>query len=326
MMKMTELKTGSQTWKIVLIAVLGIIAVALPFITPSYLLRIVDMFLIGSIFALSLNVLLGYTGLLPFGHAIYFGVGAYGVALLMDKAGLPYFAALPASLIITTAVAVIVGYFCSRVVAMGFAILTMALGQLFYTIFVKWYHFTGGDDGISGIHPPDFIASGVNYYFFVLVVFLIAVWALWRIVNSPFGYTLRYLRDNRPRAQAIGINIQHYQWLSYIVAGVFAGLAGCIFCTLDGIIDPQSLAVGKSSEAIIMVIVGGTGVFGGPIVGALLITILQFYVIKYTLFWPFVMGTILLLVVRFLPGGITGYIMTKWRTRGLKQGEEVKAE
>ena len=326
MMKTTESKTGSQTWKIVLIAVLGIVAVVLPFITPSYLLRMVDMFLIGSVFALSLNLLLGYTGLLSFGHAVYFGLGAYGVALLMDKAGLPYFAAVPLSLIMTIAVAAIIGYFCSRVVAMGFAILTMAIGQLFFTLFTKWYHFTGGDDGISGIHPPDFIASGTNYYFFVLVVFLLAVWALWRIVNSPFGYSLRYLRDNRPRAQAIGINIQRYQWLSFIVAGAFAGLAGCIFVTLDGMIDPQCLAVGKSSEAIIMTILGGAGTFGGPIVGALLVTFLQFYVIKYTLFWPFIMGLVLILVVRFLPGGISGYIMTKWRTRGLKQGEEVKAE
>ncbi len=292
-----------------------LIAIILPHLLPHYYVHLLDLFLIGSLFALSYNILLGNTGLLSFGHGAYFGLGAYGVALLMKKAGIHYFLAIPLSLLITGAIASIIGYFCSRVVAMSFAILTLAFGELLFTIASKWYTFTGGDDGIQSVLPPGIIASSARFYYFTLIIVTLASLAIWRILNSPFGYTLQCIRDNRQRIESIGINIRRYQWMAFIISGIFAGLAGSLFVTLNWTVAPTDLGWVKGGEPIVMTIVGGQYVFGGPIIGAAILTFFQFFVGQLTLYWALVIGIVLALVVRFLPGGVGGYIQERWAGR-----------
>jgi len=288
-----------------------LIAIILPHLLPHYYVHLLDLFLIGSLFALSYNILLGNTGLLSFGHGAYFGLGAYGVALLMQKAGIHYFLAIPLSLLITGAIAAVIGYFCSRVVAMSFAILTLAFGELLFTIASKWYTFTGGDDGIQSVFAPGIIASSTRFYYFTLLIVALASLAIWRILHSPFGYTLQCIRDNRQRIESIGINVRRYQWMAFIISGIFAGLAGSLFVTLNWTVAPTDLGWVKGGEPLVMTIVGGQYVFGGPIIGAAILTFFQFFVGQLTLYWALVIGIMLALVVRFLPGGVGGYIQER---------------
>lgn len=294
----------------VLLAVL-LIVIILPHLLPHYYVHLMDLFLIGSLFALSYNILLGNTGLLSFGHGAYFGLGAYGVALLMQKVGIHYFLAIPLSLLITGAIAAVIGYFCSRVVAMSFAILTLAFGELLFTIASKWYTFTGGDDGMQSIFPPGIIASSARFYYFTLITVALASLAIWRILHSPFGYTLQCIRDNRQRIESIGINVRRYQWMAFIISGIFAGLAGSLFVTLNWTVAPTDIGWVKGGEPLVMTIVGGQYVFGGPIIGAAILTFFQFFVGQLTLYWALVIGIVLALVVRFLPGGVGGYIQER---------------
>jgi branched-chain amino acid transport system permease protein len=295
-----------------------LMAIILPHLLPHYYVHLLDLFLIGSLFALSYNILLGNTGLLSFGHGAYFGLGAYAVALLMQKAGIHYFLAIPLSLLMTGAIASIIGYFCSRVVAMSFAILTLAFGELLFTVASKWYTFTGGDDGIQSVFPPGIIASSVRFYYFTLIIVALASLAIWRILHSPFGYTLQCIRDNRQRIESIGINIRRYQWMAFIISGIFAGLAGSLFVTLNWTVAPTDLGWVKGGEPIVMTIVGGQYVFGGPIIGAAILTFFQFFVGQLTLYWALVIGIVLALVVRFLPGGVGGYIQERLAVRRQK--------
>jgi branched-chain amino acid transport system permease protein len=295
----------------------GILAVALilPHFLPVYYLQLVDLFLIGALFALSFNLLYGYMGLLSFGHAAFFGVGAYGVALLMKKVGLHYFICLPLSLIITAFIALIIGYFCARVSEWFFSILTLAFGQLLFVIVSKWYSLTSGDDGIQSVFPPAIISGHISYYYFTLIMVAIGAALLWRIVHSPFGYTLRCLRDNREKSESIRINVRHYQWMGFVVAGIFAGFAGGLFVTFNWAIAPTELEWTKSAEPMIMTLLGGQFVFFGPVVGSAIFTFLQFVVGKKTIYWALVMGLVLLSVVRFLPGGVCGFIEQRWAAR-----------
>jgi branched-chain amino acid transport system permease protein len=306
-----SLSTGLKSRNRWLLLAVLLIAIILPHLLPRYYVHLMNLFLIGSLFALSFNILLGNTGLLSFGHGAYFGLGAYGVALLMQKAGIHYFLAIPLSLLITGAIAAVIGFFCSRVVAMSFAILTLAFGELLFTIASKWYTFTGGDDGIQSVFPPAIIASSARFYYFALIIVVLASLAIWRILHSPFGYTLQCIRDNRQRIESIGINVRRYQWMAFIISGIFAGLAGSLFVTLNWTVAPTDIGWVKGGEPLVMTIVGGQYVFGGPIIGAAILTFFQFFVGQLTLYWALVIGIVLALVVRFLPGGVGGYIQER---------------
>jgi branched-chain amino acid transport system permease protein len=294
----------------------GILAAALiaPHLLSEYYLQLVDLFLIGGLFALSFNLLYGYMGLLSFGHAAFFGVGAYSVALLMEKARIHYFLSLPLSLIITALMALIIGYFCARVSEWFFSILTLAFGQLLFVVVSKWYSLTAGDDGIQSVFPPPVIGTPIRYYYFTLIVVAFGAALLWRIVHSPFGYILCCLRDNREKSESIGIHVKRYQWMGFVVAAIFAGLAGALFVTFNWAIAPTELEWTKSAEPVIMTLLGGQFTFLGPVVGSAIFTFLQFVVGKKTLYWALVMGLVLLTVVRFLPGGVCGFLEQRWTT------------
>jgi branched-chain amino acid transport system permease protein len=288
--------------------VAAVVLLALPWGVREYNVQLANLFLIGALFALSFNVLFGYTGLLSFGQATFFGVGAYALALLMKKAGLSFALAFLLSVPITALTATVIGFFCSRAIEFFFSILTLAFGQLLFVVASKWYTLTAGDDGIQSVLPPPALSSATRYYYFSLAVVALATAALWWIVRSPFGYTLQSIRDNPKRSEAIGIDLRWYRWMAFVVSGVFAGVAGALFTTFNWAVAPTELEWTKSAEPVVMTLLGGPHLFGGPIVGAAIFTFFQFYLGKHTLFWALTMGVVILFVVRFMPGGVGGYL------------------
>jgi branched-chain amino acid transport system permease protein len=288
--------------------VAAVVLLALPWGVREYNVQLANLFLIGALFALSFNVLFGYTGLLSFGQATFFGVGAYALALLMKKAGLSFALAFLLSVPITALTATVIGFFCSRAIEFFFSILTLAFGQLLFVVASKWYTLTAGDDGIQSVLPPPALGSATRYYYFSLAVVALATAALWWIIRSPFGYTLQSIRDNPKRSEAIGIDLRWYRWMAFVVSGVFAGVAGALFTTFNWAVAPTELEWTKSAEPVVMTLLGGPHLFGGPIVGAAIFTFFQFYLGKHTLFWALTMGVVILFVVRFMPGGVGGYL------------------
>ena len=297
-----------RRWRAVAVMAAVVVLLALPWGVREYNVQLANLFLIGALFALSFNILFGYTGLLSFGQATFFGVGAYALALLMKKAGLSFALAFVLSVPITALTAGVIGFFCSRATEFFFSILTLAFGQLLFVVASKWYTLTAGDDGIQSVLPPPALGSAARYYYFSLAVVTLSTAALWWIVRSPFGYTLQSIRDNPQRSEAIGINLRWYRWMAFVVSGVFAGVAGALFTTFNWAVAPTELEWTRSAEPVVMTLLGGPHLFGGPIIGAAIFTFFQFYLGKHTLFWALSMGVVILFVVRFMPGGVGGFL------------------
>lgn len=302
-----------RRWRAVAVMAAVVVLLALPWGVREYNVQLANLFLIGALFALSFNILFGYTGLLSFGQATFFGVGAYALALLMKKAGLSFALAFVLSVPITALTAGVIGFFCSRATEFFFSILTLAFGQLLFVVASKWYTLTAGDDGIQSVLPPAALGSATRYYYFSLAVVTLSTAALWWIVRSPFGYTLQSIRDNPQRSEAIGINLRWYRWMAFVVSGVFAGVAGALFTTFNWAVAPTELEWTRSAEPVVMTLLGGPHLFGGPIIGAAIFTFFQFYLGKHTLFWALSMGVVILFVVRFMPGGVGGYLWQRVR-------------
>jgi branched-chain amino acid transport system permease protein len=277
---------------------------------------------VASLMAIAFNLLLGTTGLLSFGQAAFFGVGAYTVGLLLTKAGFGTLPALVLSPVVAAAVAGIIGFFCVRLSGVHFAMLTLAFGQLIFAVVFKWYGFTGGDNGIQGIrvNPIPFggmgaldLGSTQAMYYFVLVVVGLSVELLRRIRSSPFGATLKAIRENSQRASFLGVNIKLYQWTVFVVAGAFTGLAGGLYALMEKSISPEIIHWSKSAEPVFMTIIGGIYTFAGPAVGAVVYVILNSYLVAWTEKWALVLGLVLLTLVLLLPGGVVGYVNEKAR-------------
>lgn len=296
----------------------GIVVVVLailPFIlarfgqTGEFWIWVTTEMIIMALFATSLNLILGFGGMVSFGHAAFFGVGAYTVALLMKKGGVPLVPALMAAPLAAGIAAAIVGWFCVRLIGLYFAILTLAFGQLLYMIAFQWYTFTGGDDGIHGIPKPEFL-DPTNYYLLCLIIFLVCFLVMRMIVNSSFGLSIRLTRENLERAKFIGINVRRYQWMNFIIAGFFAGIAGGLFTELNRFAQTEFLHWSKSGDAIFACLVGGMYSFVGPAIGSSVLIFLHIILqqIHQSLveIWAIILGVILLGVVLFAPEGLAG--------------------
>jgi branched-chain amino acid transport system permease protein len=289
--------------------------VILPFIlgrfgtTGEFWIWVTTEMIIMALFATSLNLILGFGGMVSFGHAAFFGVGAYTVALLMKKAGVPLALALLAAPCVAGITAAIIGWFCVRLIGLYFAILTLAFGELLYMIAFQWYTFTGGDDGIHGIPKPEFL-DPTNYYLLCLIIFLICFLVMRMIVNSSFGLTIRLTRENLDRSRFIGINVRRYQLINFIIAGVFAGIAGGLFTELNRFAQTEFLHWSRSGDAIFACLVGGMYSFVGPAIGSSILIFLHIILqqIHQSLveIWAIILGVILLGVVLFAPEGLVG--------------------
>jgi branched-chain amino acid transport system permease protein len=306
-------RSASTNW------IAGAIVAALLFVLPfvltnlgepgEYWIGLTTEMIIYALFAMSLNLILGYGGMVSFGHAAFFGVGAYTVALLMKKAGMPLYVALAAAPLAGALVAAVIGWFCVRLIGLYFAILTLAFSQLLYMVAFQWRDLTGGDDGIHGIPRPEFLGP-VNYYLFCLILFLLCFLLMRMIVNSSFGLSIRTIRENMERAKFIGINVRRYQWMNFIIAGAFAGLAGGLLAQLYHFAQPEALHWSKSADPILGSLVGGMYSLVGPAIGStvliLLHHVLQQLHRSMVEMWAIILGLVLLLVVLFAPGGLVG--------------------
>ncbi|UCD82531.1 MAG: branched-chain amino acid ABC transporter permease [Desulfobacterales bacterium] len=292
-----------------------VILLALPFLlaqfgrSGEFWIWVTTEMIIMALYATSLNLILGYGGMVSFGHAAFFGVGAYTVALLMKKAGVNMVFALMAAPCVAAVTAAIVGWFCVRLIGLYFAILTLAFGQLLYMIVFQWYTFTGGDDGIHGIPKPEFLGP-VNYYLLCLIIFIFCFFIMRMIVNSSFGLSIRIIRENLDRAKFIGINVRRYQLINFIVAGFFAGIAGGLFTELNRFAQTEFLHWSRSGDAIFACLVGGMYSFVGPTIGSSVLIFLHIFLqqVHQSLVevWAIFLGFILLGVVLFAPEGLVG--------------------
>jgi branched-chain amino acid transport system permease protein len=292
-----------------------IVSCAAPVALSEFYLTVLCEALVMSMLALSFNLLFGYMGQLSFGQAAFYGLGGYAVAMLMTKANINFWLSLVAGVVLAAAVGAVVGYFCVRLRGIYFSILTLAFGQLIFFIVFKWHNFTGGDDGIQGVFPPEYLKSPVSYYYFLLAVFLGSTYGLWRLVNSPFGHIVKGMRENDIRTEFLGINIARYQLIAFVFAAAFAGLAGAIWVPFYRSVAPSYLTWIKSGEPVMAAILGGPSLFFGPVLGMFIMTFFHSWVLGFTVYWPVVMGAMILLIIFFLPGGILGYIQEKVKAR-----------
>ena len=307
--KESVMKRGG--WLILLI----IAAIVAPFVISEFYLAILGEALIMSLLALSFNLLFGYMGQLSFGQAAFYGLSGYTVAMLITKTHFNFWLSLLAGILMASILGLVIGYFCVRLRGIYFSILTLAFGQLIFFVIYKWHDFTGGDDGIQGVFPPNLLKSSISYYFFILAVFVFSAFLLWRIVNSPFGYTLKSMRDNSERTEFLGINIARYQLMAFVIAAAYAGLAGVLWAPFYRSMAPSSLFWIKSGEPVMAAILGGPSLFFGPILGMFIMTFFHAWVLGFTVFWPVVMGALILIIIFFLPGGILGFAQEKFRER-----------
>ena len=261
--------------------------------------------LIAALFALSLHFIMGPGGMHSFGHAAYFGLGAYGAALLLKAAALPMGMALVFAPFAAAAGALVFGWFCVRLSGVCLAMLTLAFSQIVWSVVFQWDDFTGGSNGLIGVWPADWL-SGNAYYYLVLGLAALSMLVLRRILFAPFGYALRAGRDSMLRADAIGIDVKRVQWAAFVLAGTFAGLAGSLFVFSKGSISPDAMAVGKSVDGLVMVLLGGIQTLAGPVVGAAAFNVLQDYVMRLTEYWRALLGGVILLLVLAFPQGIAG--------------------
>jgi branched-chain amino acid transport system permease protein len=297
----------------VLIAAVVALLVLVPPLLPTFYVWVLVEILAFALFAASLHLLMGTGGMVSFGHAAAFGLGAYGAALLVRWAKVPMPVAFGAAPLAAALAAVVIGFFCVRLSSIYFAMLTLAFAQIAYAIVHQWYDVTGGDNGLLGIWPAPWLASPVRYYYVALLACGVGLAALATIGRAPFGLTLRAARDHARRAEAIGVDVRAHQWLAFVVAGLFGGLAGGIFVFLKGSVFPESLAVPVSVEPLVMVLLGGVQSLAGAPLGAALYKLLDTVVTRYTEYWQLVLGAILVVIVLVFPRGILGVLGTRGR-------------
>ena len=299
--------------------VLGLGFLLLPLLPGEFPVIVGVEILILGLFAMSFNLIYGYMGQISFGHAAYFGLGAYGTALLFrafqggtgEIGYFDFFLSLLVAIPVSAVGALIVGFFCVRLTGVYFAIFSLAFGELIFYVVFSWYNFTGGDNGIQGLLPPPFFQNTVNYYYFTLTIVAVAIALLWRITRSPFGYTLRMLRDNQQRASFLGINVRLCMLMNFVLAGTFAGVAGALWGPFQRSVSPVLLGWVESGLPVFMTLIGGAGFFAGPIVGSVVYTILSSYVTMFTVYWPLTIGIIILIIVLFVPGGLLFLVDSK---------------
>lgn len=264
--------------------------------------------LIAVLFATSLYFMMGPGGMHSFGHAAYFGLGAYGAALIVRGLGLPMELALLAGPVIATLGALLFGWFSVRLSGVYLAMLTLAFAQITWAIVFQWEAVTGGSNGINGVWPAAWLSDKRSYYLLTLFFVLFSLICLRQILSSPFGYAMRASRDAPLRAEAIGIDVKHVQWFAFVIAGSFAGVAGALYAFSKGSISPEIMHVSHSVDGLVMVMLGGIQSLVGPVIGAISFTWLHDVVARNTEYWKAMLGGVILLLVLLFPQGIAGFV------------------
>jgi branched-chain amino acid transport system permease protein len=291
------------------------VLIALPAIVPAFYVQLTTEILVMAVFSVATNLLFGYAGMISFGQAAYYGIGAYTLALLVMTVGVPFAVGFVAAPLVAALFAAIVGFFCVRLTIIYFAMLTLGFAQLLYSIVFQWVSVTGGDDGLHGVPIPEAFHQATTYYYFTLATTIVSLGVMWRIVQSPFGYALRAIRDNRERAEFNGVNLRHYQLIAFTIAGFFCGLAGALFVPVNKAVFPNLLFWSKSAEPLFAILLGGIRQFLGPAVGAAIFILLEQFTSKFwyllglkSVYWPIVMGSVIVILIFTLPRGLAGLL------------------
>ena len=301
----------------VLLILFGLILVP-PFL-PTYSLNLLTLILIFGIFAASLDLLVGYTGLYSLGHAAFWGTGAYIIGILSARGLITnFFLLFLLAIVAVIIVAAIFGILATKVTGIYFLMITFCFNQVLFVIAWKWRGMTGGDDGIPGISRPNLgipwnFGDDLNFYYFCLLFFLAAAWSMYRITESPFCKALVGIRDSESRMQTLGFPTRVFKFLCFIISGLFSGVAGILSVYYNGFVSPMDFSLVLSGEGLIMNIIGGVGTLWGPMIGAAIITLLKHLVSGYTVHWPLIVGGIFIIVVMFARGGIAGALKEKWK-------------
>jgi branched-chain amino acid transport system permease protein len=287
---------------------------ALPLLVDEYSLVLLTDICVFALFAASLHFMMGPGGMASFGHAAYFGVAAYAAALL--SRGAPMELALIAAPLFAGVAAIVYGWFCVRLSGVYLAMLTLAFAQITWSIAYEWDAVTGGSNGLTGVWPAPWLSSRSAYYLLTLAATGAAIALLWRMIYSPFGYALRASRDSPLRAAAIGIDPRSVQWAGFTVAGLFAGIAGALYAFSKGSISPETLAIPRSIDTLVMVLLGGLQTLIGPVVGAAALTTLQDMIIRHSEYWRAMLGAAVIALVIFFPAGLAGVLGRAAARRG----------
>ena len=305
---------GSRRALVVLLLLL-VVSLA-PLALPPFFLQLLTEIAIVGLFATAFNLLMGFGGMVSFGHAAYFALGAYAPALLVRDAGVPMLLALPAAPVVAAAGALVFGFFIVRLTHTYFAMLSLAFAQIVFTVIFKWKSLTGGDDGLLDVWPPAYLKSPIAYYYFTLAMVGLSLLALHAIVDSPFGYMLKAARENPRRARSIGINVRRHQLLAFGISGAFSGLAGGLFAFYNGSVFPDFAYFTKSFEPLVVALLGGVQSFLGPLAGAFAFKVLEWLISRqWPVYWPLFLGATVVAVVVLLPQGFVGLFRRRVWTR-----------
>jgi branched-chain amino acid transport system permease protein len=315
------MKRPSTGRDLLIAAATFLILMALPLLFPGkafsdFVIRLSAF----AIFATSLNLLVGYTGLVSFGHGLFYGLGAYSFALLMQKLGTSIPAAMALTVLISAAVATVVGAICIRLKEIYFSFLTLAFQMLLHSAIIAWTPLTGGDQGLTGGVPrPPFLGIRLDdpshLYVFCCATLVVSLFLMWHLVQSPFGYTMRMIRDNPRRAAFLGIQVWRVRLLAFVVAGIFGGIGGALMSLFVSSAYPDFAYWTVSGEAVFMILLGGIGVFFGPLVGAITLLLLNDVVTRVTEHYSLVLGIIIVMFALGLRKGLLGFIVTAWSKR-----------
>jgi branched-chain amino acid transport system permease protein len=311
-----------QTILAIVLALVAVLLVALPWIAPFFYIFIATEILILGLFAASFNLIFGYTGMLSFGHAAFFGMGAYATALLLQAQQWPLVACLLAAIASAAVLALIIGYLSVRLNEVYFSMLTLAFGMMVFAVVHQWRSVTNGSDGIAGFTVQSFglgldlvVGNPAVYYHIVLVIVALAAGLLYLICRSSFGLILKAIRQNAERVSFCGLDVRRYRLAAFTIAGAFAGLAGGLMVPFLRIASPELVHWSMSAEPVLMSILGGTGYFLGPFFGAAMFVLLETWITSITQAWMLFLGIILALMVMFFRRGLLGTFLDWWLER-----------
>jgi branched-chain amino acid transport system permease protein len=289
-----------------------------------YQLELITQMLIYAVFAMSLDILVGYSGLPSLGHAAYFGLAAYATAILSLRLSLPFALAAPAGVAASVIAAALFNLLALRTSRGYYLMITLAFSQLLWSLAVSWTELTGGDNGLPGLERPSVewfplsLTSAAGFFYLTLLIFVVSTIALWVLVRSPVGYALKGVRENEGRMRALGYDVWKYKYFASLVAALFAGIAGELFLYLNGFVSPSALSVTASAQVLMMVLVGAAGTLFGPILGAVVFVLLQYVMSSYTERWLFVIGFIYVLIALYAPHGVLTLVADRVRRRATR--------
>jgi len=307
-----------------MIAAFVILLLLPPFLT-SYWLTILMQMLIFGILAMSLDVLMGYTGLASFGHCAYFGTSAYVVAILSTRYKVGFLGCASSGLLAALGIAALFGLLLAHTGGVYFLMITLALGMVIFGLAYRWVSMTGGDNGIAGIYRPEIglpvsLDEPIVFYYLVLVVFLLVLFCLYIFLRSPFGQSLLGIRESEARMRNLGYNTWLHKYLAFVVAGGFSGISGILWAYYNGFVSPMDVELTASFEAFLMVILGGAGTLIGPAVGAGVIVFLRNFLSSYTERWLLIIGAIYILTIMYAPGGLGGLVKRLIKAKSETEG------